>query len=454
MDVLSPLDTAFLRLETSYAHLHIASASVFEGPCPDFPGLMKLLGERMTENPRCTQRVREAPFGLAMPVWIEDENFDLTEHVRLRAVPAPGGLHELHELVSWFMSEPLDLDRSPWEIWVVEGLEDGHWAVVVKVHHCMLDGIGGTDLLARVFDGRETGSAPHPSDDNQHHDKGWRTRVPAVGRPNFSLAPLRSAVEITRLAVPRTGTTLAGSIGHERTWATTKANIDELRLVRAAFGGTINDVCLTIIARGYRDLLIHRGIEPSGHRVRTLVPVSARPAGKAGNGASSGVDGNLVTALIAELPVDIEDPVERLAATRNQLRRLKGSGEAAVGSGALTLLQFVPAPLLNRAMSVFFRLPQRVITTVTTNVPGPTIPLRLAGRRLLELYPYVPIAFQLRTGVAMTSYDGTLFFGVTADRDSTPDVDVLLAGIDDGLAELLKAAAEHLEAARDRGEVS
>lgn len=156
--------------------------------------------------------------------------------------------------------------------------------------------------------------------------------------------------------------------------------------------------------------------------------------------------------MIADLPVDIADPVERLAATRSQLGRLKKSGEAASGELALTLARMLPAPLYHVGLSLAFKFPQRVFATVTTNVPGPRRPMYLAGRRLREMYPYVPIAFQLRTGIAMTSYDGAMYFGITADRDSTPDLDVMVSGIEDGLRELLKAAAEHQPATRGSDE--
>lgn len=436
MDTLSPLDAGFLHLEKDKEHLHIGSVAVFDGPEPKFHEIFTLLGARMAEVPRAMQVPHQTPLGLARPTWIDDEKFDLRDHIKHHALPAPGGLTELQELVSWFMTEPLELDRAAWMVWVVDGLADNRWAVLTKVHHCMVDGIAGTDMMVKMFDPVEHAVA---------HASGVASTVaPTVRRPrpripkpraavSTALAPLHAAREIARLAVPRTGTSLAGSLGRDRSWAAAKIDLEDLRLIRGEFGCTINDVCISVLAKGFRDLMIHRGVDPSGHTIRSLVPVSVRAS------ADHSAMGNRVTALIAELPVDVEDPVERLARTRSHLGRLKGSGEATAAQIGLNLLNLVPPAIYSAAVGLGSHLPQRIFATVTTNVPGSPVPLYLDGRRLRELYPYVPIAFQLRTGVAMTSYDGSMYFGVTADRDSTPDLDVLVSGIEEGVRELLKA---------------
>jgi diacylglycerol O-acyltransferase / wax synthase len=215
--------------------------------------------------------------------------------------------------------------------------------------------------------------------------------------------------------------------------------------VRAGLGGTINDVVLTVIAKGFRDLLRSRGEDPDQLEVRTLVPVSVRRQGE------RGTYNNRVSAMFAQLPVEIENPVARLEAVRSQMEELKRSQQAVAGEVLTSLTGFAPALLLALGMRAAFRVPQRSVNTVTTNVPGPQQPLFLAGRRMLEAIPYVPLAGQVRTGVAIFSYDGALKFGVTGDYDTASDIEVLCDGIEQGLAELV-AAAQPSAARKTTGE--
>jgi len=238
------------------------------------------------------------------------------------------------------------------------------------------------------------------------------------------------------LARPATASSLSGSLGSARCWAGAQVSLDDVRIIRRGLGGTVNDVVLAAVTRGFRDLLLSRDEPPARHAVRTLVPVSVRTSRQRGQAD------NRISAVVAELPVHVADPVERLRAVRTELDRLKASGEAAAGGVLTELARYVPPMLLSAGLTGIFRVPQRFVVTVATNVRGPRTPLYAAGRRLRELYPYVPIADRLRIGVAVSSYAGALYFGITADRDSTPDVDVLIAGIEDGLRELVKAAEQ------------
>jgi len=233
---------------------------------------------------------------------------------------------------------------------------------------------------------------------------------------------------------PVASTSLTGPIGTPRRYRWISVDIVDAARVRNALGGSLNDVVLAIITRGFRALLLSRGEQAAPQAVRCLVPVSVRKSDEHGR------YDNRVSALLVELPVEFADPVASYTAVLARMRKLKSSDEAATGELIAELADFAPPPVLAAALHLAFRLPQRALTTVATNVPGPRQPLYALGRRMLANYPYVPIADQLRIGIAVTSYDGRLFFGVTCDRASVPDVDVLTIGIEDGLAELMKAA--------------
>jgi WS/DGAT/MGAT family acyltransferase len=209
----------------------------------------------------------------------------------------------------------------------------------------------------------------------------------------------------------------------------------DVKRVREAHGGTINDVVLAVITSGFRDLLLSRGEPVEGRVIRTLVPVSVRADHERGS------YNNKVSAMFAELPVEIEDPVRRLAAVHEQMQHLKGSGQAVAAERLTALGGFAPAMLLALAGRVGTRLPQSAVNTVTTNVPGPQQPLYLAGRRMLEAFPFVPLGGHVRVGVAIFSYDGGINFGVTGDLDSAPDIGVLCRGIEAGLSQLLDAGS-------------
>ncbi|MHB8440327.1 MAG: WS/DGAT domain-containing protein, partial [Acidimicrobiales bacterium] len=237
---------------------------------------------------------------------------------------------------------------------------------------------------------------------------------------------------------PTPVSSLNGPLGPHRRYAWASTTVDEIKRVRKVLGGTFNDVVLTAITRGFRDLLLERG-ESIERVVRTLVPVSVRPRDDHGLAVGDGNLANKVSAMFAELPVGIVDPVERLHAISAQMEGLKESKEAVAGEALTSLSGFAPPMLLALGMRLATRVAQRNVNTVTTNVPGPQFPLYVCGRRMLEAYPYVPLAGQVRIGVAIFSYDGKVTFGVTGDRDTTPDLDVLCRGIEAGMSEMLAA---------------
>jgi diacylglycerol O-acyltransferase / wax synthase len=458
MEVMSPLDAAFLRIEDRHTSMHIASVAVFEGPPPPFTDLTRAYAAKLHHVPRYRQRVQEVPLRLGRPVWVDDPHFRIGYHLRQTALPSPGTDEQLRNLVGRLMSQQLDRGKPLWETWVVEGLQGDRWAVVSKLHHCMVDGIAGTDIMGLVLDTSPEAPLPEPVDWEPEPEPGvvglLASTVTAVPhRPQAALRALSTAVtspvqaakdgaslahgalEYVRLAVPASASSLSGPITSHRLWGWTQVPMADIKAVKRAQGGTVNDVVLAAITRGFRDLLLARGERPDDHAVRTLVPVSVRHEDERGR------FDNRVSAMVAELPVGIEDAAERLRAVRTELDRLKASGEARFGELLTEAAAFVPPVLLSIGLTGAFRLPQRSVVTVTTNVPGPPMALYAAGRRMLDYHPYVPIVGRVRIGIAMTTYDGIMSFGVTADEDSTPDLQVLLDGIAAGMRDLLDLAA-------------
>ena len=457
MDRMSPLDATFLHIEDEVSHMHIGSVAIFEGPPPSHPEVLRWIGGKLPLVPRYRQKVRFVPFDLGRPVWVDDPHFHLDYHVRQTALPRPGGAEQLRNLVGRVMSQRLDRDRPLWQIWVVEGLEDDHWALVSQVHHCMVDGISGTDLLAVILDQQPEASDPVP-DYWKPLPEPTSVRLLGDAAVDYLVTPfeqfrgLRTVVRAPRENLHRVSefahalrsmwgltstsglATLNGPIGPHRRYHWAHGSLADVKAIRGALGGTVNDVVLASITRGFRDLLISRGGAVEGCSVRTMVPVSVRGSGERGE------YNNKVSAMFAELPVGIEDPVERLNAIREQMEGLKEDKQAVAGEVLTSLSGFAPPMLLALGMRAAVRLPQSNVHTVTTNVPGPQFPLYALGRRLIEAFPYVPIANQVRIGIAIFSYMGSLNFGITGDYDTAPDLDVLAHGIEDGMRELLHIA--------------
>jgi WS/DGAT/MGAT family acyltransferase len=317
----------------------------------------------------------------------------------------------------------------------------------------MVDGIGGNDLMAAIFDlGPDTTPPvpvrwepePGPSVANlvaegmldaatwslrrlSDATGSWRQRLPA---PDELLGFGRGLTSSARRLGAPSASSLNGPIGPHRRWAWATASLSEVKEIRSALGGTVNDVLLAAITRGFRDLLEARGELADGLVVRSLVPVSVRSADE------QGVIANRVSAVLANLPVGEPDPRRRLALLRDQMDDLKRTRQA-VGAEILTgMLGFAAPTLLALGSRAAFRIPQPLVQTVTTNVPGPRFPLFMLGRRMIKMYPYVPIANNLRIGVAIISYLDRFSFGITADYDAVPDLRVLVKGISRGLAEL------------------
>ncbi|HEU4733894.1 MAG TPA: wax ester/triacylglycerol synthase family O-acyltransferase [Kofleriaceae bacterium] len=461
MERLRVLDAQFLHLEDERQPMHIAGLCIFEGPPPTPEEITRLYSGKLALIPRYRRRVRFLPLELGRPVWVDDPHFNLDYHVRRTALPAPGDDAALCALMGQLMSQRLDRSRPLWEVWIIEGLQGGRWALVSKVHHSMVDGVSGVDLTAVVLDAEPDCPPPSPVPWTPEPEPSgvakvldaWRglahdTRRLANGAVAMVRHPARGARELRdfgaglatfarRLLNLRTGA-LQGNVGAHRAYACASASLADVQTIRKALGGTVNDVVLAAVSGGYRALLQARNGHPEAARVRSLVPVSTRAPDE------HGLLDNRVSALLCDLPVDVADPVERLHAVRAETERLKSSHMAESGAEFLDLGSIAPpfiiGPLTHLVMRVMHHVPQRMFATVTTNIPGPRTPLYCLGRKMLEWYPYVPIGQGLRVGTAILSYAGRLGFGVTSDYDTIQDASALARGIVQGLAELLERA--------------
>ena len=461
MDRLKPLDAMFVEAEDSDQNtsMAIASSAVFRGPAPAHEEVMKLLEDRLPFVPRYRQKLCTVPFRLGPPVWIDDPDFDLGYHVRRTALPGPGKHEQLADLMARVMSRRLDRDHPLWEYWVVEGLARDRWALISKVHHCMIDGIGGADLYRVILEPMaELGEPPESLPAEPPPSSG---SLAAAAVADLLLLPVRQtsalstalsdpdralrqaagmAQAVLRFAPslwPAQRSSLNGAIGQQRRYAWARVSLADIKTIKRELGGTVNDVVLAAISGGFRALLLDRGEQPKPHEVPSLVPVSVRVPGDQGS------FGNQVSATVTDLPVHIADPVERLAAVRAEQDSLKATHEVMIGQALAALGQHGAYPLTSWLVRKAFGLQQREIVTVTTNVPGPRQPLYWMGRRLEEIIPYVPIASTVRTGISIFSYDNSVTFGITGDYAANPDLEVLAKGIKHGVSDLLLAARQH-----------
>ncbi|WP_219413117.1 WS/DGAT/MGAT family O-acyltransferase [Pseudonocardia nigra] len=467
---LSALDASFLYLEQPTTPMHVGAASVFRRPKAgfDYDRLVELIEQRIALVPRYRQKVRHVPGNLARPVWIDDTDFDIAYHVRRSALPKPGSDAQLTELVARLMSRPLDHTRPLWEMYLVEGLARGRFAVLTKTHQAMVDGISAIDIGQVILDvagpsgdGAEPGRTaselwmprPEPSDAQLLLE----AAAEAVARPGEIVDNARSAAgdamatigkiagaagqlfSIARTASRRApGTPLNVDISTQRRFAIARTKLEDYRRVRAAHGCTVNDVVLSVVSGALRNWLLSRG-EPvtSSSSVRAMVPLSVRGEADVPSSATGGTLGNRVASFLVDLPVGEPSPVVRLHQVAHAMREHTASGQSV---GAATLVRFggFAPPTLHalgaRAASGFSK---RIFNLVVTNVPGPQFPLYAAGARMLEMFPVVPLAKGQALAIGLTSYDGGVYYGFNGDRDAMPDVDVLAGMVDESLDELL-----------------
>ncbi|MBE7187833.1 wax ester/triacylglycerol synthase family O-acyltransferase [Jatrophihabitans endophyticus] len=474
---MTPADVAFLLRETRTSPQHVGQLAVFRTPAGgfDYDRLVRLLEERISLAPRYRQKVRTVPGHLANPMWVDDPAFDIGYHVRRSALPRPGTDRELLEFCARIESRLLDRARPLWEIYLVEGLSDGRLAILTKTHEAMV-GDDGIDLAQVILD-----AAPAP-----------RRTVETIWMPQAEPGPValvRDAVlevarrplalaDTARAALRDVGTTvgratslaggvvsagraivtrpvvspLAAALSEQRRLAVARTRLADYRAVRDAFGGTVNDAMLAVVTGALRGWLQSRS-EPlrAASTVRALVPVGVSDAvADRGDGGYGGTppghgDGEwsgLVRPLLVDLPVGEPDPVLRLAQLRYAMASHKASGRA-VGADSLAALSgFAPPTLHALGARAASGLTRRMFQLVVTNVPGPQWPLYASGARMTETFPIVPLGPGQALSIAVSSYDGGVFYGINADRDAVPDVAQVAELIEESLAELVAVAAE------------
>jgi diacylglycerol O-acyltransferase len=449
MERLTALDASFLEAEDSDPHVNLAIAgvSIVAGPVPRYEEIAATVAERVHSIPRYTQMLRTHPLDLGAPEWVPDPHFDISHHLHRAALPEPGGDAELFALIATVMQHRLDRDRPLWECWIIEGLAGDRWAVLMKLHHCIADGIATTELLGKLSDGGSgdtfakniraakqsdrPGLRPPPLSINPSTWlRGmWRSAIAAA------TAAEHAAVGVAELAAGLLNappeSSLTGPVTRLRRYSATRVRLAEMEKVSQAFHVTLNDVALAAITDSYRKLLLNRGEKPHHDSLRTLVPVSVRSTKDFHH------TDNRVSAMLPLLPVDESDPRKQLELVHSRLMAAKASGQREAGSAFMAAVNIMPFALSARMIRLLTGLPQRAVAALATNVPGSQNRQKLIGREVQEVLPVPPIALGLRTGVAMVSYADTFVFGITADYDGAPDVDQLSAGIEEAVARLV-----------------
>ncbi len=440
--------------------MHVGGVALFQAPAEgfDYDRLVRLIKARIALVPRFRQRIRWVPGGLGNPVWVDDGSFDVTYHVRRSALPRPGTEAQLRDLVARIMSRPLDRTRPMWEMYLVEGLERGRFAVLTKTHHAMVDGVGALDIGQVILD-----TDPQPREtavDTWHPAREPSNVELVVGAVNDIVRSPAAVVEGVRhgladvsktvtsigrqlVGMASTAVTVAKStpdsplnveIGEQRRFATTAMRLGDLKDIRKAHGGTVNDVVLAITSGALRSWLMTRD-ESVGTRttIRALVPVSVRERDDV-------TSGNQVAAFLVDLPVGEPDPVVRLQRVSFEMAQHKERGQMLGAEAIVAVAGFAPPTLHSLGARVGSSLSKRIFNLVVTNVPGPQVPLYAGGAKMLAVYPVVPLSKGQAVSIGLTSYNGGVFFGLNADRDAMPDVDVLGQCLADAAEELLDTA--------------
>lgn len=453
---LSTLDSSFLYLEEPGTPMHVAGVLILETPTGGVEALADLIKARLSLVPRYRQRVAEVPGHLANPVWVDDPDFDLDYHVRRSGLPRPGTEVQLLDLVSRLTARPLDRRRPLWEAYLVEGVAGGRVAVVTKTHPALVDGLSAIDIGQVLLDVAPDAPAPDPEE--------WRPRPAPTGpelvlqaiddyvrRPSSIVEAVRGAVSDVRGTAARVSGSAGGllrtarsailpaphsplnaPIGGQRRVAVARAELDDLKAVRKLYGGTVNDVLLTLVTGALREWLLSRG-EPvlAGTSVRALVPVSLQDDDPA--------DGNRVSSYLVDLPVGEPNPRVRLTRLSYAMRGVAAHGQSVGADSLIALTGFAPPTLHALGARAARGLSRRLFNLVVTNVPGPQVPLYAAGSRMLEVFPVVPLARGQGLAIGMTSYNGRVFFGLNADLDTVGDVDVLADLLEQEVAELVES---------------
>jgi WS/DGAT/MGAT family acyltransferase len=459
-DRLSALDANFLFLEQPHTHFHVAGLSILDPSTrPDgrlaFEDLAELITRRIHLVPRFRQKVRFVPLGAGLPVWVDDANFDLNFHLRRGAVPAPGGKRELADYVQRIHSRPLDRTKPLWEMYFIEGLEDGHVAILSKTHHAMIDGMSGMDIASVLFDftpeprhveaedWRPT-AEPSPRDLLKDAVVGQVTNPVQAALANVSLALQAPQVVLDKVrqtvgglvqlaargAAPKSPFNV--KVGPNRRFAMCEVPVSDMKAIKNSLGGKVNDAVLAAVAGALNRLLRSRGISTQGVTLRTMVPVSIRDE------SQKMTLGNRVSSLFVDLPIGAPDAASRLRQITAATKDLKSSHAAVAASAIMGAGQWAPPTLHGLAARLLGR--QRFVNLVVSNVPGPQVPLYLAGARMVVTYPVMPLGETVALSIAVTSLSGVMGFGFTGDWDALPDIESLAEHMLASVEDLKKAA--------------
>ncbi len=460
---LRATDLALLADETPQTPMHNATLEIFdpEGSSLDYDALLAHIDDRIAFVPRYRQHVRRVPGRLANPVWVDDEDFDLAYHVRRSALPRPGSIDQLRELTARIMSRRLDPARPLWEVYFIEGLEGGRVALLSKSHQILIDGISTVDLgqvlldvdpdpRQLVQDSWVAGQEPSPA------ELALSALTESARDPLVAVATLRSNAE----AVARSLNGFAGRVGAlagelarrrvapespfnvepsaQRRLVCVRTSLKDYRKVRRVHGGTVNDVILATLSGAVRAWLMTRA-EPvgAGRRLRALVPMSVIDEELEPTSLGSQVVGHLV-----DLPIGEGSPVVRLHQVSYALRAHSETGKAVAADRIAGVAGFAPTTFHSLGSRVAFKEAHGGVNLVITNVPGPQFPMYLAGAEMVETYPVPPLFPRFSLSVGVTSYDGAVYYGITADRDALPDIEVLGQCVREALDELVDSASD------------
>ena len=482
-DRISALDASFLHLEKAGERLHVASVTIFDGPAPSWDELRTHVEARLHLVPRFRQRLAEVPLHQGRPVWVDDPHFNLRYHLRHAGLPAPGSEEQLQNLAGRLFAQPLDRTKPLWELTLVDGLWGARagqgdrpkdyagsprvqFALVTKSHHALVDGEIAVDITRVLFDADPHAAPPAAPAST------WVARplptpaqllsdalIERATQPRELARSARAAVRGPRRLLEGARDRLQASgalgfagldpappspfnvkVGPHRRYTWVDGELDELRAIKESLGGTVNDAILAVVAGALGRYLRRRSVDTRDLVLKALVPISVR---------SDDPDHASVIAPIAvPLPVGIEDPVEQYRAIRDAVSVLDGTREAVDARTLTELAGFASPTIMSQAARL--QQSQRFFNLVVTNVPGPQVPLYLLGRRLRALYPVVPITGRQALGIAVMSYDGRLGFGLLADYDALPDVDVLATELRAAIDALAAGASIPRRAANGR----
>lgn len=484
MRQLTSLDAQFLALETARQTGHVGGLAILDTStrpggklaCSD---MQDLLAERLPLLPPMRWRLTEVPLGLDYPYWVDDPDFDLHFHVRELALAPPGADNQLADQVARIISRPLDRSRPLWELYVIHGLESGHTAVLTKIHHALIDGLSGAEIMGLLLDlapeGRELPEAPPPEDDGRKPSQLEMLGRGLIGVPRYPLRALRSLpstlpnvedVPAIFGAIPGAGTvgrvagrmqealggtpvlprpkmvpqrtSFNGQISAHRRFAFGSMPLADVKAVKKIHGVTVNDIVVSMCAGALRRWLIDHEELPDEPLV-AQIPVSVR------TGEEQGTYGNRILLMSAPLYTDIEDPVERLMKTHDSMAHMKERHKALPAQLLQDANNFIPPAVFHRAARLTFRLStsraaRPAWNLVVSNVPGPQFPLYMAGAKLVANYPVSVITDGMGLNITVMSYDGDMDFGLVADRDQMPDLHHLIGWFSEEL-DLLRPAA-------------